>query len=303
VRANGAIVRARATDGAINVYSTDASDILIDVAGYFTDSAASRLVFYPLTPCRVVETRAAARGPGPFGSPSMAAGETRVYPFPASPDCMIPSGAAAYSMTITVAPPGPLFYLTAWPGPAGVPQPVVSSLNAFDGAIVPNSVIIPAGTDGSIQIYTSNATDFFIDINGYFAADDGKTGLFYYPVTQCTAASSSDPLYNGVYGGAEYPGGARSITVPGSPFCATIPTTAQGYAVDVMANPHGNGLAYVTLYPTGSPVPTASMLNDFQKQVVTNSAIVPAGPNGSIDVFTNGGPTDIQLMIGGYFSR
>jgi hypothetical protein len=45
------------------------------------------------------------------------------------------------------------------------------------------------------------------------------------------------------------------------------------------------------------------MLNDFQKQVVTNSAIVPAGPNGSIDVFTNGGPTDIQLMIGGYFSR
>jgi hypothetical protein len=46
------------------------------------------------------------------------------------------------------------------------------------------------------------------------------------------------------------------------------------------------------------------MLNDFQKQIVTNSAIVPAGPNGSIiDVFTNGGPADIQLMISGYFSR
>lgn len=301
-RANGAIIRARATDGAINVYSTDATDVLIDVAGYFTDSAATPLVFYPLTPCRVVETRAAARGPGPFGGPSMAAGETRQYAFPKSPDCVIPSGAAAYSTTITVVPQGTLFYLTAWPGPAGVPQPVVSSLNAFDGAIVPNSAIIPAGSDGSIQIYTSNPTDFFIDINGYFAPDNG-TGLSYYPVTQCTAANSADPMYSGVYGGPQYPGGARSIAVPASPFCAAIPSTAKGYAVDITANPHGNTLAYVTLYPTGSPVPTASMLNDFQKQVVTNSAIVPAGANGSIDVLTNGGPTDIQLMISGYFSR
>lgn len=179
---------------------------------------------------------------------------------------------------------------------------MVSSLNAFDGATVPNSAIIPAGPDGSIQIFTSNPTDFFIDINGYFAPDNG-TGLSYYPVTQCTASSSADELYTSVYGGPEYPGGARSIAVPASPFCATIPSTAKGYAVDVTANPHGSILGYVTLYPTGSPVPNVSMLNDFQKQVVTNSAVVPAGPNGSVDVLTNGGPTDIQLMISGYFSR
>ena len=73
--------------------------------------------------------------------------------------------------------------------------------------------------------------------------------------------------------------------------------------MDLTANPHGNALGFVTLLPTGSPVPTASMLNDFQKQIVTNSGVMPAGPNGSIDVFTNGGPADIQLMISGYFSR
>ena len=299
--ANSAIIRAGATNGAINVYSTDNTDILIDISGYFTNSGAN-LVFYPLTPCRVVDTRAAARGPGPFGSPSMVAGEIRQYQFPASPYCLIPSGAAAYSTTITVVPPGPLFFLTAWP--AGIPTPpVASNVNSFNGRTVPNSAIIPASADGSIQIYVSNPTDFFIDINGYFAPNDGKTGLSYYPVRQCTAANSADELYSGAFGGPSYPGGARSIAVPASPFCAVIPSTAAGYAVDLTANPYANSLAYVTLYPTGSPVPTASMLNDFQGQIVTNSAIVPAGPNGSIDVFTNGGPADIQLMISGYFSR
>ena len=301
--ANAAIIRAGATNGAIDVYSTDNIDILIDISGYFA-SGASNLTFYPLTPCRVVDTRAATRAPGPFGGPSMAAGEIRQYQFPASPYCSIPSGATAYSMTITAAPvnSGPLFYLTAWPG--GVPTvPTVSTLNSFDGRIIGNEAIVPAGTDGSIQIYTSNPTDFFIDVNGYFAANDGKTGLSYYPVTQCTAANSGDELYSGAYGGPSYPGGARSIAVPGSPFCASIPTGAVAYAVDVTANPYGNVLGYVTLYPTGSVVPQTSMLNDFQRQIVTNSAIVPAGPNGSIDVLTNGGPTDIQLMISGYFSR
>ena len=92
-----------------------------------------------------------------------------------------------------------------------------ASLNAFDGRIVPNSAIIPAGPDGSIQIFTSNATDFFIDINGYFARDDGRTGLSYFPVTQCTAADSSDKLYSGAFAPSYSTGGARSITERASP--------------------------------------------------------------------------------------
>jgi hypothetical protein len=308
--ANGAIIRAGAAPngtagvGAINVFSTDPADLLIDIAGYFTDNrTVSNLVFYPLAPCRVVETRASYRPAGAFGGPSMAAAETRQYRFPASPDCPIPSGAAGYSTTVTVVPKTTLSYLTAWQGPAGVPQPTASIINSFDGRVVPNSVIIPAGSDGSIQIFTSDATDFFIDINGYFAPDNG-TGLSYFPVTQCTAADSSDPLYGGAFGGPEYPGGSRTLPVPTSPFCASIPSTAKGYAVDMTANPHGAGLVYATLYPTapGDVPPNASNLNDYQGQIVTNSAMVPAGTNGSIDVFA-AGATDIKLMVSGYFSR
>lgn len=72
--------------------------------------------------------------------------------------------------------------------------------------------------------------------------------------------------------------------------------------MNLTANTNGGVLSYITLYPTGQPQPNASMLNDFQGKVVSNSAIVPAGTNGSIDIYASD-HTDLQLMIGGYFFR
>ena len=50
--ANAAIVPA-GTGGAVNVYASNDTDLVIDVNGYFTPPAANSLQFYPLTPCRV----------------------------------------------------------------------------------------------------------------------------------------------------------------------------------------------------------------------------------------------------------
>jgi hypothetical protein len=44
----------------------------------------------------------------------------------------------------------------------------VSTLNSPNGAIIANAAIVPAGADGSITLYSSNATHVIIDINGYF---------------------------------------------------------------------------------------------------------------------------------------
>jgi hypothetical protein len=121
------------------------------------------LSFYPVTPCRVADTRNPA---GPFGGPEMAAGQTRSFPIPAS-GCNIPSTAAAYSMNVTVVPDGRLSYLSAWP--AGSSQPVVSTLNSWDGAVVANAAIVPAGTNGATSIYVTEPTQVILDIDGYFA--------------------------------------------------------------------------------------------------------------------------------------
>jgi hypothetical protein len=120
-------------------------------------------VFYPLTPCRVADTRNAD---GPFGGPIMAPATPRSFPVPSSA-CGIPTTAAAYSMNVTVVPDGGLGYLTVWP--TGSAQPLVSTLNSFDGSVVANAAIVPAGTNGAISVFTAGSTHVVLDINGYFA--------------------------------------------------------------------------------------------------------------------------------------
>ncbi|MBI4911016.1 MAG: hypothetical protein HY820_45825 [Acidobacteria bacterium] len=292
--ANSAIVKA-GTNGGISVFTSDNTDLLIDISGYYTDSnPVNGLAFYPLTPCRVIETRALYRPEtGQFGPPSMNAQQTRSFQFPASPHCSVPN-AVAYSVTITVVPPAALAFLTAWPN--GSSRPNVSSINSFAGRVLANSVIIPASSNGTIDVFTFNATDFIIDINGYYAPDDGVNGQFYFPVTQCRANDST-------VSGGQYPDeSTRTINIPASPGCTGIPTNARGYAINVTALPGGNPMPFLTAYPTGQTQPNASILNAFQGQIVSNAAIVPAGTGGSINIFAFR-RTDVVVEVSGYFGR
>jgi hypothetical protein len=70
-------------------------------------------------------------------------------------------------LNATAVPPAGLGFLQLWNTGGG--QPAVSTLNDSDATIVANAAIIPAGTDGSVTTYASNATHLILDINGYFA--------------------------------------------------------------------------------------------------------------------------------------
>ncbi|MCS7023257.1 MAG: SBBP repeat-containing protein [Bryobacteraceae bacterium] len=296
--ANSAIVKA-GPGGTIQVYTSHNTDIILDISGYMTDSPGSNLVYYPLTPCRVVETRAEYRlPPGPFGPPTLQGRETRRFRFPATPYCQVPIGAAAYSVTITVVPPGPLQFLTAWP--AGGPQPNISNINSPAGRVLANSVILPASADGSIDVFVFDRTDVILDINGYFAPDDGVNGLYYFPVTQCRVADTRRAP--GPFGGPMFGDTSRrSYTIPSSS-CTGVPSNARGYSVHVTAIPNGSPMPFITVWPSGQPQPNASVLNAFEGQTVTNSVIVPANPSGAIDVYTFR-QTHVVLDLAGYFGR
>ncbi len=129
-------------------------------------SAGNALRLVAVTPCRVADTRTGQGKTGAFGPPTMNAGQVREFPIPAS-SCGIPATAKAYSLNITVVPAGPLYYLTIWP--TGVSQPLVSTLNSFEGKIVANAAIVPAGTNGSVNVFVTGKTDVIVDINGFFA--------------------------------------------------------------------------------------------------------------------------------------
>jgi len=296
--ANSAVVPA-GPGGTVNVYASNATDMLIDISGYFTDdAAASSLAFYPLTPCRVLDTRIQYRPqPGAFGPPSMVGRQTRDFRFPINPYCSVPNGAAAYSVTITAVPQGPLQFVTAWP--AGTSQPNVSSLNSPNGRILANSVILPASADGSVSLHAFDTSDLIVDINGYFAPDDGVNGLYYHPVRQCRVANTQDPP--GTFGGPIFEAQSKR-TIPIPLGGCSIPLNAKGYALNATVIANGSAMPYLTVWPTGQPQPIASVINAFEGQTVSSGFLVPAGTNGAVDIFA-AGRTHVVLEIAGYFGR
>jgi len=290
VIANAAIVPA-GTGGAISAYATDDTDLIVDINGYFVPPASNTLQFYPLPPCRVLDTR---NPTGAFGGPSIAAGSGRSFPIPASP-CGLPANATAYSFNVTAVPQGGLGYLTAWP--TGQAQPFVSTLNSFDGAILANAAIVPAGTAGAVSFYATDTTDLVIDINGYFALP-GSGGLNFYTATPCRLVDTRNPA--GSFGGPTMSGGTAR-TFPLSQASCGLPGTpaGQAYSLNMTVVPQG-ALAYLSTWPSGTTQPLVSTLNADNGQVVANAAVVPAGGAGSIDVYVTG-MTDVVIDTNGYF--
>jgi hypothetical protein len=290
IKANSAIVMA-GTGGALSVYATSATDVVLDITGYFVPNMAGSngLAFYPITPCRVSDTRNAN---GPLGGPVLTGGAIRNVPVQTS--CGLPSTAQAYSLNVTAVPRGTLGFLTLWPSGQG--QPLVSTLNSPTGQVVANAAIVSAGTSGDLSVFASNDTDLVIDVNGYFAPP-GAGGLSFYATTPCRVADTRNTA--GPFGGPMLAGGtARSFAVPNS--ACSVPTTAQAYALNATVVPPGT-LDYLTLWGTGQGQPFVSTLNSFDGSVVSNAAIVPAGTSGAISAFGSRN-TDLILDINGYFA-
>jgi len=256
--------------------------------------AATGLAFYPVTPCRVADTRNAS---GTFGGPALGANSTRSFPVP-SDSCGIPSAAQAYSLNITVVPGGPLTYLTVWP--TGQSQPLVSTLNSLDGAVIANAAIVTAGSSGGISVFASNPTQVVIDINGYFAPQStgGQQGLAFYPLPPCRVADTRNAI--GSFGGPLIGGGSsRSFPLPFGP--CSIPTNTQAFSLNLTAVPPGP-LEYLTAWATFQPQPLTSTLNALDGRTIANAAIVAAGAASSgISVFVSD-PSNVIIDTNGYFA-
>jgi hypothetical protein len=290
VLANAAIVPA-GISGAISAFATNDTDLIVDINGYFAPPATSTLQFYSLFPCRVLDTR---NPNGTFGGPSLPGGIIRSFPIPSSP-CGVPVNAGAYSLNVTVVPHGELGYLTAWP--AGVTQPVVSTLNSLDGTVLANAAIVPAGTGGAVSFFATNTTDLVVDINGYFAPP-ASSGLNFYASTPCRLVDTRNPT--GSLGGPTM-GAATTRAFPLSTSSCGLPgyPAAQAYSLNMTVVPQGP-LGYLTTWPAGGTQPVVSTLNAPKGLVVANAAIVPASTSGSISVFVTN-TTDVIVDTNGYF--
>ncbi len=260
--------------------------MILDINGYFVPASASNAIaFFPLPPCRLVDTRGSA---GPLGGPNLFGGQGRTFPL-LSGACSIPGNAQAYSLNFTAVPKGSLGYLTVWP--TGQNQPVVSTLNAPTGTFTANAAIVPAGSSGSVDVYASDDTDLIIDTNGYFAPVTNTPGLSLYNVAPCRSLDSRQPPGSQPFNG----------TIVSSPTGAPcgVPSSVQAVVLNATVVPPGP-LTYLTLWPNGTSQPLVSTLNAFDGAITSNMAIVPTN-YGSIEAFASN-PTYLILDIFGYFA-
>ena len=286
-KANAAIVPAGA-NAAVSVYVTDTTDVILDIDGYFDPATSQTLNFFPLTPCRVVDTRQ-TNFPQGLGAPSFAAMETRDLPIPTSP-CLqnLPNQPQAYSFNVTVVPNPtgqPLGYLTIWP--SGQEQPGVSTLNNPTATVVANAAIVQDASNGHVSVFTQDSTDVIIDINGYFATPGG---LSFFSAPPCRA-------YDSRSNNGQPFSGERTVTIVASQ-CAP-PSSAQAYVFNATVVPSPT-LGYLILWADGQPMPVVSTLNAYDGLVTSNMAIVP-NSNGSTDAYASG-TTQLILDLSGYFA-
>lgn len=144
----------------------------------FGFSATTDLVFTPITPCRIVDTRGAG-GVIPTGTSRVFKGWAANYSAQggSATTCNLPQSTdvAALSVNLLVISPTGEGWIAAWP--VGTTMPLVSNLNYKAGDVLANSAILKINqTTADFNLYTTTATHFVADVTGYYSRPK-TTGL------------------------------------------------------------------------------------------------------------------------------
>jgi hypothetical protein len=140
--------------------ATDSKSITITVSDNSTPPG-----FFTVVPCRVLDTRWAT---GPFGGPALLAGVDRIFSI-VTGACSIPASATAVSVNLTVTEATASGNVRLYQ--AGIPLPLVSTINYVPGVTRANNAIVPLSALGEMAVRCSQASGtvhFILDINGYF---------------------------------------------------------------------------------------------------------------------------------------
>ncbi len=127
-------------------------------------SCGSASRFFPVTPCRLADTR---NPTGPLGGPALAAGAQRSFPLTGT--CGVPAGTRALSLNVTITSPTSAGDLKLFA--AGTSVPVSTAISYRTGQTRANNAIAAPSTSGALAVYAnqpSGTVQVILDVNGYF---------------------------------------------------------------------------------------------------------------------------------------
>lgn len=312
---NAAVVKL-GDGGAITLYTTSATHLVLDVSGAFVPAEpilstfiAAEGRFSGITPTRVFDTRPATRLQYDGGKPT-AGQQVQFSVAPSQPVAgltlppTMPSvgtiGGVVLNVTATEATaPG---YVQVAAGGALVPG-ASSNLNLERAdQTIPNLVIVPVGPDRTVSIFTSGGTHLVADVLGYFtnsSATSSQSGLFV-PLVPERILDTRDTVR---VDGGTYEAGPGATTL----FVDRLPNAVGSVVLNVTAT-ETRGAGYVQVgpnsLPDGMPLGAHSNLN-FERadQTIPNLVLTRSNQNNfdGVTFFASNG-TELIADIAGWFT-
>ncbi|MET9963927.1 hypothetical protein ABZ128_33455 [Streptomyces sp. NPDC006326] len=278
-------------DGYVNLYNGgwESVDLIADVAGYFTHTASSG--YTPMAPARFVDTRSGlgtARGQlAGYGTFSTQITGLRG----------VGANATAVALNVTVTNPRSDGHLTVYP--SGQSAPTASNVNFTTGQTIANSVIVPVGPDGKINVRNGgwNPADVIVDVVGYYSPTSTSAYRPTEPFRLLDTRDTSDWAW-GPLGGRGYvymPLGSKYPNDRGYVLNTTVTNTRDNGYLAVTPDPNTKE-AYDNGWDVWPPEPTSSNLNWTVGKTVPNLVQASTGSTGVID-FWNQSDGDIDLIV------
>ncbi len=284
-----AVVSKIGSGGKVCVYTSDDTQLVVDVNGYFPHAAR----FTSLVPARIFDSRpdgstvdgsAAGSGRRAMGSTSEVVVTTRGG---------VAANASAVVLNVTVVGAVGPGYLTVFP--CGSPQPMASNLNFVAGTAIANAVFSKIGVSGKVCVFVSNATDLVVDVNGFFPPTASYTSL--QPARLADSRPDGTTVDAQLVGiGVRSGGSTTAIQVAGR---GGVAGDASAAVVNVTVT-DASGPGFVTVYPCGSERPLASNLNFVARTGVANAVIAKIGSAGQVCIYVSAA-THVVVDVNGYF--
>lgn len=276
-------------DGRICVYTSTATDLAIDVAGWIPTSSS----YEPVVPARLLDTRLDGTTIDTLnsGEGRDAATTTRLE-VQVTSRADIPTDATSAVLNLTGINPDQRGFVTAYP--CGE-RPLASSLNFDASRIVRgNELVAPLSEAGTVCLYSSTPTDLTVDVAGYFADGDfsGMTPsrVFETRVTERTVDGLGEHnrrIHRG-----------ETIQIPLAER-AGIPAGSRSVVVNATAvNSVSPG--FIAVFPCEGRPPTASVNVATLGATVGNEIAVDLSSAGEICIYSTA-PTDLTVDVVGSF--
>lgn len=297
-RANAGVLGVGSTGG-LCVYTLVAADLVIDVMGYsIGDSGVT-----PLAPYRRFDTRQQ-------GVPMPSGGVERIR-FTGFGG--VPVGADSVFANITTTGSVDVGFVTVWPCDSATDAPPTASVSNYrPGVAIASNALVALADDGAACVFVRSATHLIIDVT---ASVSSKSPVQALPPTRVLDTRVElDNLWSALFWNCRSLPGLAGCRVTNSPYAAFfsgeagvdvsvvhgVPVDAVAVLVTVTAVARGWQGGYMTVWPYGDDIPTASVLNYRADEVVPNTVLVGLR-DGRFDLYVNS-QTDVLVDVVGYVS-